>query len=48
MVFLSQRVDGNMIFTDYWNVLVLNFLMMEKYGLSLSQEVDGKMIFTAY
>ena len=25
MVFLSQKVDGNMIFTDYWKVLVLNF-----------------------
>ena len=47
-VFFDPKVDGKMIFTDYWNVLVLNFLMMEKYGLSLSQEVDGKMIFTAY
>ena len=28
MVFLSQKVDGNMIFTDYWKVLVLNFSMM--------------------
>ena len=25
MVFLSQKVDGNMIFTDYWKVLVLIF-----------------------
>ena len=25
MVFLSQKVDGNMIFTDYWKVLVLTF-----------------------
>ena len=25
MVFLSQEVDGNMIFTDYWKVLVLVF-----------------------
>ena len=25
MVFLSQRVDGNMIFTGYWKVLVLTF-----------------------
>ena len=23
MVFLSQKVDGNMIFTDQWKVLVL-------------------------
>ena len=26
--FLSQKVDGKMIFTDYWKVLVLNFSMM--------------------
>ena len=25
MVFLSQKVDGKMIFTDYWKVLVLIF-----------------------
>ena len=25
MVFLSQKVDGNMIFTDYWKVLVIIF-----------------------
>ena len=24
-LFLSQKVDGNMIFTDYWKVLILNF-----------------------
>ena len=24
-LFLSQKVDGNMMFTDYWKVLVLNF-----------------------
>ena len=23
--FLSQKVDGKMLFTDYWKVLVLNF-----------------------
>ena len=28
MVFLSQKVDGNMIFTDYWKVLVLTFSEM--------------------
>ena len=28
MVFLSQKVDGNMIFTDYWKVLVLIFSEM--------------------
>ena len=25
IVFLSLKADGNMIFTDYWKVLVLNF-----------------------
>ena len=28
MVFLSQKVDWNMIFTDYWKVLVLTFSVM--------------------
>ena len=28
MVFLSQKVDGNIIFTDYWKVLVLIFSEM--------------------
>ena len=28
MVFLSQKVDGNMIFTDYWKGLVLTFSEM--------------------
>ena len=28
MVFLSQKVDENMIFTDYWKVLVLIFSEM--------------------
>ena len=27
-LFLSQKVDGKMIFTDYWRVLVLNFSVM--------------------
>ena len=27
-LFLSQEVDGKMIFTGYWEVLVLNFSMM--------------------
>ena len=25
MVFLSQKVDGNMIFSDYWKILALIF-----------------------
>ena len=28
IVFLSQKVDGDMIFTDYWKVLVLTFSEM--------------------
>ena len=28
--FLSQKVDGKMLFTDYGNVLVLNFSVIEK------------------
>ena len=28
-LFLSQKFDGNMIFTDYWKVLVLNFSEMK-------------------
>ena len=27
-LFLSQKVDGKMIFTDYWKALVLNFSVM--------------------
>ena len=27
-LFVSQQVDGKMIFTGYWEVLVLNFLLM--------------------
>ena len=27
-LFLSQKVEGNMMFTDYWKVLVLNFSVM--------------------
>ena len=43
--FLSQKVDDKMIFTDYWRVLVLNFLEIRN-TVFLSQKVDGKMIFT--
>ena len=40
--FFSQKVDGKMIFTDYWKVLVLNFSMMGNTVFFLSEEVDGK------
>ena len=47
-LFLSQKVDGKIIFTDYWKFLVFELFGDEKYGLFLSQKVDGKMIFTDY
>ena len=28
--FLSQKVDGKMLFTDYWKVIVLNFSVIGK------------------
>ena len=45
MVFLSQKVDGNMIFTDYLKSFWFNLFKNGKYGLYLSQKVDGN-IFT--
>ena len=45
--FLRKKVNEKMIFTDYWNVLVLNFLGW-KIRSFLRQKVDGKMIFTGY
>ena len=47
MVFLSQKVDGSMIFTDYWKFLFWPFREWE-VRFFLSQKVDGKMIFTDY
>ena len=47
MVFLSQKVDENMIFTDYGKVLVLIFSGMGDTAF-LSQKVDGKMLFTDF
>ena len=44
--FLKQKIDGNMIFTGYWKVLVLSFLVMGNNGLFFSQKVDVKVIFT--
>ena len=50
MVFLSRKVDGNIIFTDYWKVLVLIFLgtgnmvffwakkLMERWYLLITEE----------
>ena len=44
--FLSQKVGRNMIFTDYWKVLILNFSGMRNMVFFFSQKVDGKMIFS--
>ena len=44
--FLSQNVDRKMIFTGYWEVLVLNFSVMGNKIFPFSQKVDGKIIFT--
>ena len=43
-VYFGKRVDGNMIFSDYWKVLVLNLLEMGTRSF-LSQKVDGKIVF---
>ena len=56
-LFLSQKVDGKMMFAGYRKFLIWTFRWWEirssfegdgKYGLLLSQEVDGKIIFTGY
>ena len=39
MVFLSQKVYGNMIFTDYWKVLVLIFLGMRNMVFSWAKKL---------
>ena len=48
MVFLSQKVDGNMIFTDYWKFLVLIFSGMGSKIFPWGKKLDGKLIFTDY
>ena len=48
MVFLSQKVDENMIFTDYRKVIVLIFLEIGNTVFSWAKKVDWKMIFTDY
>ena len=47
VVFLSQKGDKNMIFTDYGKVLALIFSGMGDTAF-LSQKVDGKMLFTDF
>ena len=43
--FLRQKVNGKMIFTDYWKVLVLSFSLIGN-TVFFSQKVDVKVIFT--
>ena len=47
MVFLSQKVDGNMIFTDYWKILVLIFSRMGNTVFSWAKKLM-EMRFTDY
>ena len=46
-LFLCQKLDGKMIFTDYWKLLFWTFRWWE-IRFFLSQEVDGNMVFTDY
>ena len=56
MVFLSQKVDGNIIFTDYWNVVVLNFSVMGNTVFSWAKKfteiwyllITGKFLFWTF
>ena len=44
---MREIVDGKMIFTGSWKVLVLNFSVMGN-TVFFSQKVDVKIIFTWY
>ena len=46
--FLSHKVDGNMIFIDYWKFLFLYFSGMGNTVFFWDKKVNGKMIFTDY
>ena len=56
MVFLSQKVDGKMIFTDYWKVLVLIFSGMGNTVFSWAKKlteiwyllITGKFLFWTF
>ena len=56
MVFLSQKVDGNMMFTDYWKVLVLTFSEMGNTVFSSAKKlteiwyllITGKLLFWTF
>ena len=47
-LFLSQKVDGKMIFTDYWKVLVLNFPVMGNMVFFWVKKLMENVIFTDY
>ena len=47
VVFLSQKVDGKLIFTDYGKVPGLVFLGMGN-TVSFEPKIDAKMLFTGY
>ena len=55
-VFLSQKVDGNMVFTDYWKVLVLTFSEMGNTVFSWAKKlmeiwyllITGKFLFWTF
>ena len=44
--FLSQKVDGNMIFTNQWKVLVLNYFWNGKYGLIWDKQLMERWYFS--
>ena len=46
--FLIQKVDGKMIFTDYWKILLWTFSKWKIRSFFFSQKADEKMIFTDY
>ena len=48
MVFLSQKVDGDMIFTDYWKVLVLTFSEMGNTVFSRAKKLTEISYFELF
>ena len=56
MAFLSQKVDGNMVFTDYWKVLRLTFSEMGNTVLTWAKKLTeiwyllmtGKFLFWTF
>ena len=47
-LFLSQKEDGKMIFTDYWKVLVLNFSKMGNTVFFWVKNLMEKLLITDY